>query len=174
MHDEPTTFGLSPQQVADLLNVGADTAAMPDDKEHQKAELLSNLLNATVPAWLAPEQASSEKGEGWMRTVEPLAGDPVARLLQDPGTDMSLVRRIKDHSSRMSSIAGSKAEHQATNTVYFAAIAHALVFHDQRITRLSYHDLRKAFHSLSGQRWIPGWLTSMFEGAGKKCQTKTK
>ena len=102
-----------------------------------------------------------------------LSGDRVGKLLQDSKTELALIRTIKDHGRRVSSNVRSEAEHQAGNTVYFAAIAHALVFHGIRITTLSYADLQKSFDSLTQQDWIPRWLIELFGRASTACKTKT-
>jgi aminoglycoside/choline kinase family phosphotransferase len=156
-----------------LLKVGSDSVQGPEDKDHEKTDLLNDILNAAIPACLTDELEPSRESGAWKRSVEVLSGDRIGKLLQDPQTDVSLVRMIKDHGRRVSSSPCSQEEHQAGNTLYFAAIAHALVFHGVRITKLSYADLQKSFQTLAGQGWIPRWLIALFEQAATTCQAKT-
>ena len=172
MKKESSILGLDGSKLADLLKVGSEGARAPEDKNHEKVDLLNDILNATVPACLADEQRPSGKSGAWKRTVEVLSGDRVGKLLQNPETEIALIRMIKEHGRRVSSPVRSEAEHQAGNTVYFAAIAHALVFHGIRITKLSNADLQKSFDSLTRQDWIPRWLIGLFERAAEICQGK--
>jgi hypothetical protein len=171
MKKESSILGVNGRKLADLLKVGPDSSGAPEDKEHERTDLLNDILNAVISAALTDERGSSGGSGAWKRSVEALAGDRIGKLLQDPQTDISLIRVIKDHGRRVSSNP-SQAEHQAGNTIYFAAIAHALVFHHVRITTLSYAELQKSFQSLTGQSWIPHWLIGLFDRAAGVCQAK--
>ncbi len=59
-------------------------------------------------------------------TPDALAGEPLGKLLADPSTEPALIRRIKDQARTLSTSAGSKEEHRVANTLYYAALAHAL------------------------------------------------
>ncbi|MFC1762653.1 hypothetical protein ACFL6U_11305 [Planctomycetota bacterium] len=173
MNKKPTTFGMYSQKISDLLKVGTDELQNPlaEEQDQKKADLLHDILNATLPVCFEDENGLSGESAGWQRTVEVLSGDSVGELLQDPETDLSFVRTIKDHGRRVSSSTASEVEHEVGNTVYFAAIASALIFHSVRISRLSYVDLKKSFHRLTSEDWIPQWLIELF---GQACDISTK
>jgi len=174
MKKEPTTFGVSLKKVVKLLNIGADMSETTDDIERQKADLLSDRLCDTLPLYYSPEQKPSTKLRRLGQTIAALAGEPVGKLLQDPKTDITIIRMTKDYARKLSAGATSEAEHHAANTIYYAAIAHALTHHDLKITKLSYQDLQDSFCQLSKEDWIPKNLRELFLEASKYCEAKMK
>jgi len=99
---------------------------------------------------------------------------PIGKLLQDPKTDTAVIRMVKDYGRTLSTRAKSEAEHQAANTVYYAAIAHALVFHKLKITNFSYGDLQSSFSRLSQEKWITKGLVDLFAKASEHCKARVK
>ena len=174
MKKEPTTFGASVKKVVELLKIGADMHETTDDIEQQKADLLSDRLNDTLPLYYSTEQKPASKLRRMGQTIAALAGEPIGKLLQDPKTDIAIIRMAKDYGRRLSTSAKSEAEHHTANTIYYAAIAHALLYHGVRITKFSYADLQKSFQSLIQQGWIPRWMMGLFERAGTECQAKAQ
>ena len=174
MNEEQTTFGASLRKVVKLLNIGADMCRTPDDIGQQKADLLSDRLSNTLPLYTSQEQKQSSRLKGLGKTIAALAGEPIGKLLRDPKTDIAAIRMTKDYGRRLSENAESEAEHHTANTIYYAAIAHALVCHDLKITRYSYEDLQKSFFQLSRQNWIPENLCDLFKKASEYCQAKMK
>jgi len=81
---------------------------------------------------------------------------------------------MKDYSSRLSKRAKSKAEHQVANTIYYAAIAYALVYHERRITRYTYESLGKSFSRLRREQWIPLQIGGLFAMAATFCHSKAR
>jgi hypothetical protein len=93
-----------------------------------------------------------------LRTV---LGPPLGEVLQDPKSDVMVLRQIKDHAKRLGEHASSIAEKDVFLAVYFAAIASALTLHNARITRHSNQDLAR-FLALYGQAaWIPADLQAL-------------
>jgi hypothetical protein len=186
MKKESSTYGLSLKKVVELLSIGTDMCQIPDDKEQQKADLLSDRLNDTLPLYYSTDQEPSRKLKRLGQTIAALAGEPIGKLLQDPKTDISIIRMTKDHGRKLSTLAkskakrsgsederaGSMAEHDAANTIYFAAIAFALVYQEIKISNYSYKDLHQAFCQLSGQEWIPQNLCGLFKKACEFCEAK--
>ena len=172
MKEEQTTFGASLKRVVELLNIGADTCGTPHDVGQQKADLLSDRLSHTLPLYTSQEQKPSRRLKGLRQTIAALAGEPIGKLLQDPKTDTAILRMTKDYGRRLSGNAESEAEHHTANTIYYAAIAHALVCHGLKITRYSYKDLQKSFFQLSKQDWIPENLCGLFRKASEYCKAR--
>jgi hypothetical protein len=169
---ETTTFGVSSQKLARLLAVGSEPRQAEDitDDTQKMAERLRDYLREPMPIASAngPDRRTHE---GNLRcTIDALSGEPIGRLLCDPKTDIALIRRIKDYGRRLSTSTKSKPEHRAANTVYYAAIAHALVHHDARITTYSYADLRKSFARLAKEHWLPEALMGSFVRAEQVCR----
>jgi len=174
MKEGQTTFGASPKKVVKLLNIGADTCGTPHDVGQQKADLLNDTLSNTLPIYHSQEQKPSSRLKGLRKTIAALAGEPIGKLLQDPKTDTATIRMTKGYGRRLSEDAESEAEHHTGNTIYYAAIAHALVCHDLKITKYSYKDLQESFFHLSRKDWIPENLCDLFRRAAEYCQAKMK
>jgi hypothetical protein len=169
-----TASGLSPDKLAQLWNIGSETdRAEPEvDQDSKKTELLRDLLAGTLPAQLDKGKARSTEKTHLQSVVSSIADKPIERLIQNSGTDVALLRRVKDHGKRLSDNAESKAQYHVANTVYYAAIASALVFHDKRITKFSYKDLGKYFRRLDKEKWIPEALRGLLSRAAEYCQMR--
>jgi hypothetical protein len=176
MKKESTSFGLEPEQVQRLLNIGQDTKK--PDKEmsgnQKKAEMLRRWLSQTLPLDKSQTDMLPAVLGQLCHTMGLLAGETIVSLLRSSSTDVSLIERIKRYGKELSSRAESKAEHEAATALYYAAIAHALVFHDERITQFSYKKLEASFSRLVKEKWISKELSVLFKIAGKYCKEKVK
>ena len=172
MSKETTTFGLSSGKLAQLLSIGSDTDQDKNEmnQEQIKADLLHDRLAVSLP--LGPSTVEMLPDIPLGKTIGVLAGDPIGKLLQNPQTDIVVFRKIKDYSKKLSKNAKSETEHVIANTMYYAAIASALVFHKKRITKFSYKDLSHSFNMLSKETWIPSDIRSLFTKASKYCNSK--
>ena len=103
-----------------------------------------------------------------------LAGEPIGNLVQNPKAEISLIRKLKDYSKKLSECAKSEAENDTSIAIYYAAIASALVFHDLRITKFSFESLNKAFCSLIDKPWMSGELITLFRKGLEVSQNKSK
>jgi hypothetical protein len=164
---ETTTFGASSKKLARLLAVGFEQGSAEGilDDTQKMAEVLRDHLREPMPITSGgvPDRRTREGNVRY--TIEALSGEPIGKLLSDPRTDIALIRRIKDYARRLSTSAKSKPEHHAANTLYYAAIASALVHHSTRITTHSYTDLKKSLTRLTDEHWVPEALTELFVGA---------
>jgi len=185
MKKEPTTFGVSTKKVVKLLSIGLDDDKAPVEIDQQKADLLSDRLNDTLPLYYSTEQKPASRLKRLGQTIAALAGEPIGRLLQDPNTDISIIRMTKDYGRQLSIGAKSEAkdrsvstkseaEHHTANTIYYAAIAHALIYHDLKITKLSYEDLQQSLYQLSEEDWIPIYLRELFTKASECSKKRVK
>jgi len=174
MDKRPTTFGLSPNKLAGLWNIGSDVgeAEKATDLNNKKTELLRDLLAGTLPTQ-SPKAKSRPKGLKHQKSVVSfLTNVPIEKLLMSPETDIALIRKIKNYCKKLSSNAKSKVEYQVANTVYYAAIASALIFHDRRITKFSYKNLEGYFQRLGRENWIPETLVRLFTKAWEYCSVR--
>ena len=97
----------------------------------------------------------------------------MGKLLQNPKTPLAVVHRIKNYGRKVSEESREESvERHVANTVYYCAIAHALCFHEARITTLSNNELTKAFKKLESQKWIPRTLRSLFTNGKELCEKK--
>ena len=167
MKKKTTTHGLSLKRVVDLLNIGADVDTQHGDADLDRSDLLNDMLKEPLPLY---KDGLRKKTSRLARTIAVLSGEPIGRLLQDPKTELSIVRQIKEHGRKLADRSTSEAEHQVANTIYFAAIAHAWVFKKEKITKLSKDDLWQALDRLCQEKWINCWLLELLTQAARNCK----
>ena len=174
MDKHPTASGLSPDKLAQLWNIGseADQAQVDVDPDIRKTELLRDLLAGALAARPPKGKSRSTEKTHLQSVVSSIADRPIERLIQDSETDVALLRQVKEYGKKLSDNAEAKAESHVANTVYYAAIASALVFHDKRITKYSYKDLEKYFRRLDKEKWIQETLRGLFSRAAEYCQMR--
>jgi len=171
---ETTTFGLRSEKVARLLRIGAEgnePKTRPDALE-LKAELLRDRLAETLSLYDVESAELSKRQTRMSQAIADLAGEPIGRLLLNPKTDLSILRRIKDHGRKLSEAARSVPERHVTNTVYYAAIASAIVHCDTRITAHAFNGLTISFSMLGQEQWIPKAFARLFSKAARICQDR--
>ncbi len=173
MDRESKAFGLSPNKVVDLLRIGSDTKPTSCDSMREKGELLCNRLNGTLPVSFSSSRKLTQKQSKMKLMIDTLSAVPVGELLQNPETDINLLKQTKDYGRKLSEQARTESEHHTANVIYYAAIASALIFHDQRITSFSSKDLENSFTFLGKAEWIPSYLTDLFRKAVQYYQNKT-
>ena len=176
MAKETSTFGLSSKKLVNLLKIAEETGQPKGqvDQQCKKTELLHDYLAHTLAVYRYAGEELPDKQSQLRNTINVLSGEPIGKLLQDPDTEISLIRMVKDYSSRFSKRAKSKTEHQVANTIYYAAIAHALLFHSRRITRYTYENLEKSFSKLAKEKWIPRNRANLFIKAVEICRQKAR
>lgn len=176
MDEESTAFNLSSEQLAHLLGIGSRIGGDENqvDQEQRKAELLRDLLAAKLPADEVLLESLPTVVRRACQELQPLAGESFGNLLQDPGTDITTIRRIKDYSKKLTKAAESEIEHDAAGAIYYAAIAGALVFHEKKITSFSYEELVDSFSVLTKNSWLTPDLARLFRKARKLCQKKAR
>ena len=169
MDRESTTFGLGSEKLVRLFDIGSKEQMQGDTSDSdKKSELLHDILAEPVPL----SDSAQHKLDKLMQTIDVLSSESLGKLLLDPETNITLVRQIKDYGRKLSSRAECKEETQVSNTIYYGAIASAMVFHKVRITRFSNADLAESFQKLADQQWIPEFMRRLFEKSGEQCLKK--
>ena len=175
MIKKSTTFGIEPENLRSLFNIGKD-ASKEDVKKgdnQKKNEILHSLLRQTLPLEKNQMDMLPAALGKLCHTIGLLAGETIFDLLQNPSTDISIIDRIKKYSKELSANTESKINHDAATAIYYAAIAHALVFHDQKITKFSYKKLETSFSRLVKEKWITRDLSVLFKIACKYSKEKS-
>jgi hypothetical protein len=62
------------------------------------------------------------------------------------------------------------AERMATRALYYAAIAAAMSFWGEKITKFSYQELRQRMDIMAARPWMPAEVQSLYAQAGKVCE----
>ena len=174
MSKETTAFGLSPDKLAQLLSIGSDSGQDKNEmnQEQKKTELLHDRLAEPLPFGRTTIEKLTKIPISFGDSIGAVAGDSIGELLKNQQTELSTLRKIKDFSKKLSKRANTTAEHDTANTMYYAAIASALVFHKKRITKFSYKDLEHSFSVFNKAMWIPSNLKELFRKAHQYCQSK--
>jgi hypothetical protein len=165
---------LKPNQLARLLSISTEEMEsvhiVCDDKA--TAELLRNKLKSTLPkdSFLLESLLIVMERLGF--DMREQVGRPLCDVLLDPATDVSLLSAIKDYSKKYSSSLVSEAEMAVAITIYYAALASALLYHDEKITQYSYKTLGQYFALLVKKKWMTPELINLFSQAHSICQNK--
>ena len=176
MDKEPTAFGLSSEKLTHLLQIGSDISESDTQLalDQEKAELLRDRLDDTLPPDPATMKVLPRVPRGLRNTLGVLASEPIGELIQEPKTDIAVIKNIKDYSKKQSQSANCEVTYETTSIVYYAAIASGIVFHDSKITNFSYKDLERSFGVLSNKKWIPVDLRGLFRKASQYCKKKAE
>jgi len=174
MEEEDRTWMLGPDKLHHLLRIcsEADQAGEQIDSDQRRSELLQDLLAENLPV----EAIKSDLSEQ-LTTLCKMSGvaseESVRDLLTNAKTDVRILRIVRDYFKKKSRCVDPEAKQVAT-TVYFAAIAYALVVHDLKITKFPYMNLFNAFSLLVDTKWIPPELSRLFGEACEYCRVKTE
>ena len=182
MEDEPTTFGLSHEKLARLWKVGDDPPTDQDGltKEQRRAEFLYDLLAEPMPLDPTAARTLPTTLSYVLEKFTPFVNCSVGALLLDPNTDPSVIWQIKEQYREKAESCPSKLVRQAATVIYYAAIASALLFHEQtlfqenRITLFTYQELEEHFSQLLDIDWLTQDLACLFKRARTGCQERRK
>ena len=173
MMKKPHTSGLGPDGLHRLLKVCSEKVPenTQEDSDQKKAELLQDILSEPLTVETCTTGLSDELTS--LCTISGLlSGETIGNLLNSPRINISIVKRIKDINKEASSSSKNKVEHDIANVIYYATIAHALVYHGIRITEFAYDDLERSFSAFSKISWISTNLSELYKKAGCFCRDK--
>ena len=173
MEKESPTSGLGPDKLHRLLRIcsEADSPGEQISSDQKKAELLQDFLAENLPVE-SPKSNLSEQLTTLCKISGIASEESVRDLLTYPKTDVRLLRMIRDNYKKKSKCTDPEVEQVAT-TIYYAAIAYALVVHNIKITKFSLKNLQNAFSLLINTKWIPPVLSSIFVKACDYCQSNS-
>ena len=174
MKEESTTHDMNVEQLRRLFHIGSDMnkSVRKRGRTHQKADLLSRSLSQPLPLDKSQMDILPSALGQLCHSIGLLAGETISELLSDPSTDIAAIKRLKHYSKELSAQATSTAENDVAIAIYYASIAHALVFHDRRITRFSYERLENSFRCLVREKWISRDVSILLKAAGRYCKKK--
>ena len=173
MGKESPTSGLGPDKLHRLLRICSevDSPGEQISSDQRKAELLQDILAESLPVEF-PKSNLSEQLTTLCKISGIASEESIRDLLTCPKTDVRLLRMIRDNYKKKSKCADPEVEQVAT-TIYYAAIAYALVVHNIKITKFSLKNLQNAFSLLINTKWIPPVLSSIFVKACDYCQSNS-
>ena len=133
------------------------------------AEMLRERLDGAMPLDDAATELLPEIVARLLREALPVGGQSLGRVLLDPATDLRVIKTIKQYGKKLTTHTTSEAERATATTIYFAAIASALVFHHQKISLHSYEHLHRSFGMLCAKQWMAPELITLFTDARRVC-----
>ena len=173
---EPTQPDFLPKDVAEILSWAVNEpesadALDPVFEDEERMNALHHLLQ--VPLY---------KETAVIETLPPVlaqicvgqsspAGETIGQALQNPNAAFGRITQIKTYAKHLAKSACRGPEQEASNIVYHAAIASALVYHNRSITSCPSDKLKRGLEQLSGISWIGTSLASLFAQASRICDT---
>ncbi len=173
---DKSIYGLKPSQLGRLLSVSAQIPESASDmsEDQTRAALFRDHLGKR----LADEPDLLELlgcvGGQITNLTPPVLDRSLQELLLDPQSSLPILQAIKDHGKRLSAAVSSGAQTLVMTTLYYAAIAAAIVHHDQRITKYSRENLAERFSLLAQRTWIDEEIRGLFVQAAERCQEREK
>jgi len=144
---EDTTYGLSPGQLARLLVIGVE--GMQDQNNPGSSrppeEILQDMLSGKLPVDPAVPDSLPEVLNWPSDQVLAAASHTMSDLLLNSTTDLTVFKTLKDYAKELARRGGPETKRAAATVIYYAAIASALVFHNERITQHSYGKLYESY-----------------------------
>ncbi len=176
MNRDPITDGTTPEGLAKLIKL-AKKDQLTCSKESQPedaGESLMDLLAARLPVQDALAQSLPGIIQKIYKELPSLTEKPLGKLLLDPATDLSIIKHVKSYTKAKAKTATSNTEKEVATVTYFASLAHALVYHDRRITALSFGTLVESFKKLIKNDWLAPELADLFKTAVAECEKQAK
>ena len=174
MKKKTTAFGLPPDKISNLLKICTGSSKKDGDMETENntTELLQDRLSETLLTGSLKDSPLSKELTHLCHISGIAAGESIRKLLSNPSTDIQLTNKIKEHGKTLSQNSKTRAEHDTANVIYYAAIAHALIFHNSKITKFSYDELEESLTVFTRTAWISKDLSDLFSKAMKYCRGK--
>jgi len=172
MDDKSQDFDLTHSQKSRLLSLGLKSRphGLSTDKDERKADMLYDVLTRTLPVDPSLVGSLPPIMKGLSCRLRSLAGQPIGELLQDPATDITTIKKIKQYAKNSGTSSSSEAQSDVFMAVYYAAIGSALIFYGEKITQHSNADLERFFYSFTEKKWVLGELRGLFKKAQEYCQ----
>jgi len=171
-----STFGLSPQRLAKLLNAGS--AGEVAGRQLPAAQAAAQLLRRRLASPLHVDKGCVDSPSAILDRpcpeLQPIADRPLGDVLVDPTTPLAILETLKQYGKGLSRRWDEGPEHVVAFTIYFAAVAAALVSHRRKITTRSYRDLADSLRILMDDRWITPELAKLFDSVRTICKAEER
>jgi hypothetical protein len=159
-------WALNDRQKTRLLSLALERdgpAAAPTEDE-QKGDLLRNILRCALPLEAPASNAAACPSSSGPPLV---AGPPLGELLRDRTTDIAVLRRIKEYAKALGKNTKSGIARDVFVAVYFAAIAAARLFHNERVTEHTDERLVRFLRAFAQAAWMPADLAGLLAQAAQ-------
>jgi hypothetical protein len=171
---EKSTFGLKREQLAELfsLALGDDDITGSGSDDQAIADLLRDQFSAQLPKGSFPSDSLLLTMGRMGFDVASLGGKSLRDVLLDRQCDMDILLAVKDCAKKLTRASASEAKKAIATTIYYAAIAGALLYYDKKITGYSYVELGKSLDKLIDRKWMTPELSEMLSQARDICRNR--
>ena len=173
--ERKTVFGTDSSRLAQLLQLGrsSEDTADPVSPDEARAECLREFLAVKLPAEEWQEDDSHGSGDCLHQTIDAVMWARLGAYLRDSDCPVAALKGVKAYGAKRSRDSTEDVQREVATTIYYAAIAAALVNCDEKITAFSRVELRVSFTSLAERPWLTKGLRSLFQEAAQRCQKGT-
>jgi len=155
--DKRSIYGLERERLLWILSMGTNNGKSWDSVSDDQT--VANILQERLGSTFSSD--SSLLGE-----------KSLIQVLLDPESDTVVLQNVSDYTRKLSLSVDSEAELAVLFTLYYAAIANLLLFHEQKIDDYSHESLAESFAELLEKKWMPPELKQLFCVAQKLCLDK--
>jgi hypothetical protein len=104
------------------------------------------------------------------RELLPLAEKSLGDLITDTDTSLEVLATLREYGKALSLRWEDGLEHAVATTLYYAAIAAALIYHRQKMASRSFGDLARTMDLLASTPWMTPPMAELFSEARRLCQ----
>ena len=169
MNEKTTTFGLSSETLIELLHIGEDIESDTQSEDAAQSEQLKWLLSENLPVESSLLRSMPNMISNNEEITSFLGGDTIEKMLIDSRTDILHIRRIKTYFKLLSASEKNSCRRNAAIVIYYAAIAHALVYHQDLITNATYESISRHLSLLLENSWLDERIADLLEKAHWIC-----
>ena len=171
MNESSIPSDLSPEKVGRLLKIYTEREERADStsSDQQKTLLLKSYLSDALPLSSQVLQSLPVLMQQIYSETSRLEGQSLYELLLDPNTALDHLRVVKELTKKKVDSAQTRDEKEVAEILYYAAIAAAVAFHDEKISKKSHEKLKEALEYLLSKEWIFTELKELFIAARNKC-----
>ncbi len=170
MKDTPYKYDLSEEAQTRLLRLasGPEPSDVCRTADEMRADFLCDQLAKSLPVEEPMMHALPSALQDMSRTLTSIAGKPLNELLLDPETDISTLRKVKNHAKHAGMTCKTQIEKDVFLAIYIAAIASAFLHLNQKITRHSREALKQFFQAYAAQSWGAKELKNLYGDAARR------
>ena len=166
-----TTYGLKSEKLTELLRIGANEEDdFQDNIEQSKTNKLWDLLSESIPLDSDGSKPLNPLLKHLCQELLPYSGQSQSELLLNPGTDLTIISKIKNYHKFLSASTDREVEKEVSAAIYYTAIAAAITYYDKNISKHTYTQLAKYFSVLESRKWVIKDIAELLTKAKNICQ----
>ena len=161
-------------QLADLFAIATKDQVSTERNytDDHLAEKLRRQLTEVMPGNSLLFPAALEILENEQYDVASLTDRSLQEVLFGTESSIEQLQIVKEASKRLATMSATEGERAVATTIYHAAIACCLVYHNKKISQHSYDKLDESFALLTEKMWMVDELLELFFQARRVCQSK--